>query len=66
MSHTDPIADMLTRIRNAVKINKAFVSIPYSKMKEEIAKVIQREGYITGYNTEKEFPPKLVRVLMHS
>ena len=60
MSHTDPIADMLTRIRNAARINKSSVVIPYSKMKEEIAKVIQKEGYITGYEVEKEFPAKLV------
>jgi len=60
MSHTDPIADMLTRIRNAAGINKPSVDIPYSKVKEEIAKVITKEGYISGYEVEKEFPSKLV------
>ena len=60
MSHTDPIADMLTRIRNAARINKPSVDIPYSKVKEEIAKVIKNEGYISGYEVEKEFPSKLV------
>ncbi len=60
MSHTDPIADMLTRIRNAARINKPSVVIPYSKVKEEIAKVIKKEGYISGYEVEKEFPSKLV------
>ncbi len=60
MSHTDPIADMLTRIRNAARINKPSVDIPYSKVKEEIAKVIKKEGYISGYEVEKEFPSKLV------
>ena len=60
MSHTDPIADMLTRIRNAARINKPNVDMPYSKVKEEIAKVIKKEGYISGYEVEKEFPSKLV------
>ena len=60
MSHTDPIADMLTRIRNAARINKPTVGIPYSKVKEEIAKVIKKEGYISGYEVEKEFPSKLI------
>ncbi|MEN8154218.1 MAG: 30S ribosomal protein S8 [Acidobacteriota bacterium] len=60
MSHTDPIADMLTRIRNASKVEKEDVEIPYSKVKEEIVKVIQKEGYVSGYKVLKEFPSKLV------
>ncbi len=60
MSHTDPIADMITRIRNAARINKPTVDIPYSKIKEEIAKVIKKEGYISGFEVNKEFPSKLV------
>ena len=49
MSMTDPIADMLTRIRNGQKARKVAVSIPASKQKEAIAKVLADEGYITGY-----------------
>jgi len=43
---TDPIADMLTRIRNAAKVKKAEVFVPFSKMKLEIAKILKREGFI--------------------
>ena len=49
MSMTDPIADMLTRIRNGQKARKVAVTMPASKAKEAIAKVLQDEGYITGY-----------------
>ncbi len=52
MTMTDPIADMLTRIRNAHKINALSVSIPYSKTKESIAKVLLEEGYIKDIDTE--------------
>ena len=44
---TDPIADMLTRIRNAVAINKPEVILPYSKIKHEIAKILKSEGYVS-------------------
>jgi len=46
---TDPIADMLTRIRNAVAIERPFVDIPSSKVKVGIAQVLQREGYIWDF-----------------
>jgi small subunit ribosomal protein S8 len=46
---TDPIADMLTRIRNAQQANKSEVSMPSSKVKVNIANVLEDEGYITGY-----------------
>jgi len=54
MSMTDPIADMLTRIRNGQKARKVSVSMPASKAKEAVAKVLQDEGYITGFSTEGE------------
>ena len=50
MSMTDPIADMLTRIRNAQSADKAQVSMPASKMKASIAKVLKQEGYIADFN----------------
>lgn len=54
MSMTDPIADMLTRIRNAQRAGKATVSMPSSKTKSAIAKVFKEEGYIADYEvTEK-------------
>ena len=46
---TDPIADMLTRIRNAVTARHARVEMPASKLKSEIAKILQDEGYIAGF-----------------
>jgi small subunit ribosomal protein S8 len=51
---TDPIADMLTRIRNAQAVNKAQVSMPSSKIKAAIAKVLKAEGYITDYSVHDE------------
>ena len=50
---TDPIADMLTRIRNANQNRAANVSMPSSKMKETIASILKEEGYITNYTVEK-------------
>ncbi|KPN71588.1 30S ribosomal protein S8 [Neisseria sp. 83E34] len=50
MSMHDPISDMLTRIRNAQRANKAAVSMPSSKLKCAIAKVLQEEGYIESYS----------------
>jgi small subunit ribosomal protein S8 len=49
MSMSDPIADMLTRIRNAQMIEKAHVAMPSSKVKVAIAQVLKDEGYIDGY-----------------
>lgn len=49
MSMSDPIADMLTRIRNAQMVEKVGVSMPSSKLKVAIAKVLKDEGYIEGY-----------------
>ena len=50
---TDPIADMLTRIRNANKALQETVTMPTSRMKEEIARLLQEEGYIRGFRVEK-------------
>jgi small subunit ribosomal protein S8 len=51
---TDPISDMLTRIRNGQKARKVSVSMPASKAKEAVAKVLKEEGYITDFWTEGE------------
>ena len=57
---TDPIADMLTRIRNATMVYKDEVDIPASKFKEEILKILAQEGYIKGYErVEKDGKPYL-------
>lgn len=53
MSMHDPIADMLTRIRNAQMVNKPRVSMPASKLKSAIASVLKDEGYIDGFNVQQ-------------
>jgi small subunit ribosomal protein S8 len=50
MSHADPIADMLTRIRNAIRVNDVKVNIKANKVCEGIAKVLLEQGYISGYD----------------
>ena len=53
---TDPIADMLTRIRNAVRVERPHVDMPFSKMKGGIADVLKREGYIWDWTEMEETP----------
>ncbi len=62
MTMTDPIADMLTRIRNAVTVRHEYVNIPASKMKLAIAKVLKDEGFIRDFETFEEGPRRFVRV----
>ncbi len=50
---TDPIADMLTRIRNANEMRYKDVKVPFSKMKEELAKILKDEGFIRDYKVDK-------------
>ena len=50
---TDPIADMLTRIRNASRIERPFVEMPATKLKVAVAKVLHEEGFVLGYRTGK-------------
>lgn len=52
--NTDPIADMLTRIRNANMVSHETVEMPSSKLKVELAKLLKEEGYITDYSTRQE------------
>ena len=54
MSMSDPIADMLTRIRNAQSVDKAAVTMPSSKIKVAIAQVLKDEGYIDGFAVKNE------------
>ncbi|MDY5251451.1 MAG: 30S ribosomal protein S8 [Erysipelotrichaceae bacterium] len=54
MNMTDPIADMLTRIRNGVQAHHDVVEVPSSKVKVEIARILKEEGYITNYKLEGE------------
>ncbi len=53
---TDPIADMLTRIRNAMIAHHDRVEVPSSRMKREIVKILKAEGFVDDYTVEKKFP----------
>lgn len=59
---TDPIADLLTQIRNALLIERPFVDIPSSKLKVSIAGALQREGFIWDYEVLEDAPFKVLRV----
>ena len=62
MSMTDPIADMLTRIRNAVSAKHDNVLMPSSKIKVAIAKVLKEEGFIRDFNTSAEGPRTMLKI----
>ena len=62
MSMTDPISDMLTRIRNGQKARKVSVSMPASTVKSAIVGVLKEEGYITGFETDGEGAEKTLTV----
>ncbi|WP_293814418.1 30S ribosomal protein S8 [uncultured Parolsenella sp.] len=64
MNVTDPIADMLTRIRNGNTAGKDVVSMPSSKVLAEVARVIAEEGYIEGYAIEDTTPQKTLHVTL--
>jgi len=59
---TDPIADMLTRIRNAVRVERPFVDMPASKVKRGLAEVLKREGYIWEVSEVEDAPVNLLRL----
>lgn len=63
---TDPIADMLTRIRNAVKVKKSEVAIPYSKLKKSIGEILVREGYLAKIEAAKAPKSILVATLKYN
>lgn len=67
MAHTDPIADMLTRMRNAIMAEKRDVAIPLSTTKLEIAKLFRAEGYIANFRVDKaQVPAQLFVELKYS
>jgi small subunit ribosomal protein S8 len=59
---TDPIADMLTRIRNAVRVERPHVTMPISKVKRGLAEVLKREGYIWDWREEESQPVPVLRL----
>ena len=54
MSLTDPVADFLARIRNAIRARHQKLDVPASKLKTEIARILKEEGYISNYKTQEE------------
>ncbi len=64
MSMTDPIADMLTRIRNGAMAKKEKVDMPASNLKVEIAKVLKAEGYISAYKLQKDDKQGILNVAL--
>jgi small subunit ribosomal protein S8 len=64
MVMTDPIADMLTRIRNANQMKKKTVDMPASKLKLQIAELLKNEGYITNYREINKEPQNVLRITM--
>lgn len=61
---TDPIADLLTRVRNAVMANHRIVEIPASKIKKEITKILFEKGYILNYKFEEEPRPGIIKIAL--
>lgn len=65
MSMQDTLADMFTRIRNAQQANKATVSLPSSKVKVEVARVLKEEGYVENYEVQGDVKPELTLTLKY-
>jgi small subunit ribosomal protein S8 len=64
MSMTDPVSDMLTRIRNATTVRHDRTDVPASKMKLEIAKILKQEGFIRTFKLLEEGPQGLIRIYL--
>ena len=62
---TDPVGDMLTRIRNAILARHERAEIPLSRLKREIAEILKSEGFIQGYEVNDEAPAKLTVILKY-
>ena len=61
---TDPIADYLTRVRNAIKANHRIVEVPASNLKKEITKILYDKGYILNYKFEDEGPQGIIKIAL--
>jgi small subunit ribosomal protein S8 len=62
MNTTDPIADMLTRVRNASRAKHPTVDVPFSKIKLALAKILEQEGYISGFEIREDAKRKALRL----
>ena len=61
---TDPIADLLTRIRNAVRVERPYVDIPFSRMKQSIVEALKREGFVWDHEVLETEPVRTLRVTL--
>ena len=61
---TDPVADFLTRVRNAIRAKQQKVDVPASKLKAEMARILKEEGYISNFKATEENGQKLLRVYL--
>jgi small subunit ribosomal protein S8 len=59
MTTNDPIADLLTRLRNASRARKAELLVPYSRLKADLAAILKKEGYITDFEVKSEGHPQI-------
>jgi small subunit ribosomal protein S8 len=64
MNVSDPIADMLTRIRNASRAHHLEVVVPASRVKREIARILVEEGFINGFSEERDGPAQVLRLTL--
>ncbi len=64
MSMTDPISDLLTQIRNAILAKKDRLSVPASKLKLEVCRILQEEGYIRGFGVAEGTPRNSIQILL--
>lgn len=64
MTMTDTVADMLTRIRNGNMVNKSYVLIPQSRMREDIIKILKEEGFIKDYERVDEYGKPYIKVFL--
>jgi small subunit ribosomal protein S8 len=64
MSLTDPVADFLARIRNAIKARHQKVDVPASKLKLEMARILKEEGYVSNFKPMEEDGKKIIRVYL--
>ena len=64
MSLTDPVADFLSRVRNAIRARHAKVDVPASKLKVELARILKEEGYVANFKAVEEENRKIIRVYL--
>jgi len=62
MNVTDPIADMLTRVRNALQARHRYVLVPASNIKTSIARIMREEGYVRGFEVSSDRPQPMIRI----